>query len=193
MTRILKPIIIENHEKISQICAQFFIEERGFKIIDSNLGNNEIAGIDLLATDFENIYLVTVSTSDIKDALFRSIMAYNWYKENKAILSRIYALHDNFFEMSPTLIILSPYFPHEMHPVLKELCKVPIQFYKYTAFGQEADPDVFIEDISQHHGLATYGEPDLNKLRKGLDIELANLTDEEIKEFHTGITSTDSE
>ena len=72
---------------------------------------------------------------------------------------------------------------------------MPINYLKYTLFGSESDPDIFIEDfvkdmeddynnqstIKDSPAIKDYSEPDT--LRKELNIELANLTDEEIKEF----------
>ncbi|MGA1824065.1 MAG: hypothetical protein ACMUIP_05310 [bacterium] len=202
MARILKPITIYDPAKLSTICSQFLIDEYGLRIIDSTIDYNDIVKIDVLAVcereiaprviDSKKIYLITIDSSDFNEALIRAFSGYKWFMDNKVLLHRIYSSADIDLERSPSLLIVSPNAPSETYVILKDVCKVPLNYLKFTLFGSESDPDIFIEDFvikdeaddshNQSHR-ENYSELHSDTLRKELNIEFSNLTDEEIKEF----------
>ena len=92
----------------------------------------------------------------------------------------------------PCLIILSHDFLPGIYFMLNSICKIPIQLYKYLIFGSVNEPEIFIEKVDQYqidpHPQASPikedpKEQDFNRLRKELGIELANCSDNEIKNF----------
>jgi hypothetical protein len=71
MTRILKPVSSKTVKYLNQICAEYFRQTLGFRIVEYNLGNNFTGRIDLLATDRSRNYLVTIGTADFAHAMLR--------------------------------------------------------------------------------------------------------------------------
>lgn len=170
--------------KITHICAQYFKEELGFRIIEHNLGNNFTGSIDLLVTDTRKVYLVTINTSSLADALFKAFMGYRWYLENLDFLSRIYPSDDVVFDVPAELIILSKNFPLDTNTMLHNVCMVPVRLYKYMIFGSEDNPDIYIEALDPYYTEEKIKRQDFDGLRKDLNIEPAELSDDEIREFY---------
>ncbi|MGA1867808.1 MAG: hypothetical protein ACMUJM_04595 [bacterium] len=188
MTRILKPLTINNAKKLSKICGQALVKMYGLKVVDGNLGYNDRAMIDLLAVDENHINLVTIDRGNFNEALFRSFSGYRWFRENRSLLKRIYSSPEVNLEGSSSLLILSSSFPPDTCAMLKNLCTVPLYVLKYTLFGSEGDPEIFIEDMGTNLGNHAPDSEDIEpakaaKVREELNLEIGNLTDEEIKEF----------
>jgi len=180
MTRILKPISAQDAKYIHQICAQYFISERGFRIAEYNLGNAYTGNIDLLGSDENALHLITINSGDFAGALLRAFMGYRWFRENRDFLARIYPPDDIDMDLPVQLTLASQDFPPEMHSVLAEVCSVPVGLYRYRLFGSTHDPDFFIEEIGRIHPAQ---EEDPEAVRTQLDIGAANLSDEDIREF----------
>ncbi|MBN2298138.1 MAG: hypothetical protein JXM72_06065 [Deltaproteobacteria bacterium] len=172
-----------------QICAQYFMEEHGMKIAEYNLGNTFTGNIDLLATDGESVFLVTINKKDFAGALLRSFMGLRWFNENLDFLMRVYPPEDIDLDLPVRLIILSQEFPPEIHSILNDVCSVPVQLYRYELLGSVDDPDIFIQDIGISKGSEQPAKQDLDELRKELGIEDAGLSDEEILEFQSAMKS----
>ncbi|HQG31077.1 MAG TPA: hypothetical protein PLA83_04045 [Deltaproteobacteria bacterium] len=187
MTRILKPVPGKAVEYLSQICAQYFREIKGYRIVEHSLGNNFTGRIDLLATDGSRVYLVTIGTSDFPHALFRSLMGYSWFSENREFLKRIYSPEEIDITKPVSLIILSQDFPSGSCSMCEQACTVPVSLYRYRLFGAGDDPDISIESVSNPAEEPIPPEEDLELLRKSLGIEEARLTDREIRDFRTAI------
>ena len=180
MSQILKPIAPQDVKYLHQICAQYFISERGFRIAEYNLGNPFTGNIDLLASDKTAVYLITINSAYFADSLLRSLTGYRWFKENKSFLRRIYPSEDIAIDLPVQLIILSQDFPPEIYSIVEEGCSVPVGLYQYRLFGSSHDPDIFIEDI---HCPDRLHQADPDALRTQLKIEAARLSDDDIREF----------
>jgi len=187
MTRILKPVPGKAVEYLSQICAQYFREVRGYRIDEHNLGNNFTGRIDLLATDDSRIHLITIGTSDFPHVLFRSLMGYRWFNENREFLRRMYSPEDIDFTKPVSLIILSQDFPSGSCDMCEQACAVPVSLYRYRLFGSGEDPDISIENLSDPGEEPARAEEDFALLRRSLGIELANLSDQEIRDFRAAM------
>ncbi len=183
MSRILKPVCARNVEYVHQVVARYFIDEHEFRIVEYNLGNAFTGNIDILAADTVSLFLVTINRADFAGALLRSLTGYRWFCENRDFLRRVYPPEDVNIDLPVELIILSEEFPPEIPSVLGEVCSVPLRLYRYRLFGQEEDPDIFVEEICSE-GTVDHGPSrDLDALRKELAIEPAGLSDEDIRDF----------
>jgi hypothetical protein len=180
MSRILKSVSSQKVEYLHQICARYFVDEHGFSVVEYNLGNTFTGNIDILATDGSSLFLITINRDDFAGSLLRLFMGYRWFKENYEFLRRIYPPEDVNIDLPVSLIVLSQEFPPDMDAVLRQVCSIPVKFYRYRLFGNQDDPDIFIEDIFSTVSLEVIGEQDLGDLRKELGIEPADLSDEEI-------------
>lgn len=187
MTRILKPVPSKTVKYLNQICAQYFKEAHGYRIIEYNLGNNFTGRVDLLAADKSRVYLVTIDTSDFPHALFRSLMGYRWFKENHEFLKRAYSPEEIDLTQPVSLVILSQDFPSGACDMCEDICTVPISLYRYRLFGSGDDPDISIESLSEPTEDISLPGNDLDALRKELDIELADLSDRDIKDFRAAM------
>lgn len=187
MSRILKPVSLQGLEYVHQICAQYFMEEHGMKIAEYNLGNTFTGKIDLLATNDESVFLVTINKEDFAGALLRSFMGLRWFRENLEFLMRVYPPEDIDLSLPVRLIILTKEFPPEIHSILDEVCSVPVQLYRYELLGSADDPDIFIQDIGVSRNREQPIEKDLAGLRREIGIEDAGLSDEEILEFQSAM------
>lgn len=187
MTRILKPVPGKAVKYLTQICARYFREQKGYRIVEHDLGNNFTGRIDLLATDDSQVYLVTIGTADFAHTLFRSLMGYRWFSENQDFLRRIYSPEEINILMPASLIILSQDFPSGSCDMCERVCRVPISLYRYRLFGTGDDPDISIESISDPGEERMRPEEDMVRLRKTLGIEQADLTDQEIRDFRAAM------
>ncbi|HHO75376.1 MAG TPA: hypothetical protein ENN05_02975 [Deltaproteobacteria bacterium] len=187
MSRILKPVSLQGVEYVHQICAQYFVDEHGFKIVEYNLGNTFTGKIDLLATNSAEVFLITLNMEDFPGALLRSFMGLRWFRENLDFLKRVYPPEDIDLNLPVGLIILSKEFPPEIHSILAEVCSVRVHLYRYEFFGSVEDPDIFIRDIRESATSELQTDQDLGELRKELGIEPANMSDEEIREFQAAM------
>ncbi len=187
MTRILKPVAGKAVEYLSRICARYFSEVKGYRIVEHSLGNSFTGRIDLLATDGSRVYLATIGTSDFPHALFRSLMGYWWFSENREFLKRIYGPEEIDVEKPVNLIILSQDFPSGSCGMCGQAFAVPVSLYRYRLFGASDDPDISIESVSDPGEGSILPEEDLESLRRSLGIEDARLTDQEIRDFKAAI------
>ena len=186
MTRILKPLILSTHERLIEIFSDFLTNEKGLNVLGQGLGGKQINAIDILATDKDKLYITTVNTSDFRDAVFRSILSYGWYKENKNLIERLFASFtglDKLSGLEPNLAIFSATVPVDIYSTLKELFSVPVQIYRYTLFGTETSPEIFVEEMDSKNLSTKPNELDPDMVKKELGIKAYTLTDEEIKEF----------
>jgi hypothetical protein len=186
MTRILKPIFGRTVDYLDQICAQYFSEVRGLRIVERNLGNAFTGRVDLLATDDARVYLVTIGTGEFAGSLLRSFMGYRWFRENREFLGRIYGAEEIDVNLPPCLVILSQDIPVEAAAMCRDVCTVPVSLYRYRLFGSEDDPDISIEDIAESDGVPLQ-EYSFDELRKELGIEHAGLTDQDIRDFRAAM------
>lgn len=183
MSRILKPIAAQDVKFLHQICAQYFMGERAFRIAEYNLGNTFTGNIDLLASDDTAVYLITINIADFAGALLRAFTGYRWFRENRDFLQRIYPPEVVDIGLPVQLIILSQDFPPEIPSIVDEVCSVPLGLYRYRLFGSAQDPDIFIEEIQSPGRSLSAQDEDPDTLRKRLKIQAANLSDDDIREF----------
>lgn len=186
MTRILKPVSGRTVDYLDQICAQYFREARGLRIVEHNLGNAFTGRIDLLATDHARVYLITIGTDGFAGCLLRSFMGYRWFRENREFLQRIYRAEEIDVTLPPCLIILSQDIPVGAAAMCRDVCAVPVSLYRYRLFGSEDDPDISIEDIAEPDRVSLQGFS-LDELRKELGIEHAGLTNQDIRDFRAAM------
>lgn len=187
MTRILKPVPSKTVKYLNQICAQYFKETYGYRIVEYDLGNNFTGRIDLLATDRSRVYLVTIGTSDFPHAFFRSLMGYRWFKENQEFLQRVYSPEEIDLSLPLNLVILSQDLPSGACDMCDDISTVPISLFRYQLFGSGEDPDISIENVSEPVGSNSQPEENLEALKKDLGIELADLSDQDIRDFRTAM------
>jgi len=185
MTRILKPIKIDNIARLAQICAVYFSDQYGVSIIDYHVCSGDRGSIDILATQGKKIYLMNISKSDFATTLLYSFLGYRWYQENMDFLLRTYGSKGLSTDNSPVLVILSADLDMHACSACSDVCKVPLQFYRYSIFGSQSEPEIFVEPVGgidfpvqMQHKPAEFDD-----LRKELKIELARLSDDEILEF----------
>jgi len=187
MTRILKPVSSRTVKYLNQICAQYFKETHGFRIIEYDLGNSFTGRIDLLAADKSRVCLITIGTTDFSHALFRSLMGYRWFRENLDFLKRAYSPEEIDLAMPVNLLILSQDFPSGSCGMCEDIFTVPLCLYRYQLFGSGDDPDVHIENLSEPPEGAPLPGENFDALRKELGIEHAGLSDQDIREFRAAM------
>ena len=182
MMRFLKPVNIADSARIIRICAQWLSQGLGLRIVEYRIGNSFTGSIDILAVDKDKIYLVTINTGRLSDALLAALTGYRWYLENREFLARVYQPSEIDFTLPEMLMILSPSFPAEISSILHHGLKANVRLFQYVILGSETDPDIYVEEIctSQAPQEAIQGCPGLTQ---ELGIEKAGLTEGEINEF----------
>ena len=112
-------------------------------------------------------------------------MGYFWFKETEEFLRRVYPHEEIDLSLPVEVIILSQQFPAETSSLIDQVCKIPIELYRYQLFGSKDDPDIFVENIRRPQGSDIDKKEDLDALRKELGIEAADLSDYDIREFQS--------
>ena len=182
MMRFLKPVNIADSAHIIRICAQWLSQGLGLRIVEYRIGNSFTGSIDILAVDKGKIYLVTINTGKISDALLGALTGYRWYLENREFLARVYQPSEIDFTLPAMLIILSPSFPAEINSILQHGLKADVRLFQYVILGSENDPDIFVEEICTSD-VPQGVTQSFAGLTQELGIEKAGLTDGEISEF----------
>ena len=183
--RFLKPINAD-HDHITRMCGHWFRDELGLKIVEYQLGNTFTGCIDMLATDGMKVSLITVNSARFDEALLRSLMGFRWLHENKEFLSRVYGPQEIDLLLPLEIVILSPTFPPEALSILRQALKLPVRLFRYMLFDSEGDPEIYIEELSDHVSQER-SSSNFDRLRRELGIEKAGLTDEEILEFQAAM------
>lgn len=184
--RFLKPLIPGDHAQMAKACAQWFRDEMGLKIVEYNLGNAFTGSIDILATDGASLLLITVSSTQVEEALLRSLTGLWWFSANKTFLARVFSKTELDLNLPPQIMILAPHFPPEAKAILSQALTVPVRLFRYMAFGSEADPELFIEELgAPAFAPQSFQDEDFNALRRELGIAKASLSDEEIRDFRS--------
>jgi hypothetical protein len=187
VTRILKPVSGKAATYLSQICAQYFKEAQGLRVVEYDLGNAFTGRIDLLATDGSGVQLITIGTADFPHDLYRALTGYRWFRENQEFLRRIYSLDEINLGLPLSLVILSQELPPGAGELCREILSVPVALYSYRLYGTGDDPDISMECVSQPgEGNRPMAE-DLGALRRDLGIEAAGLTDQDIRDFRQAL------
>jgi hypothetical protein len=181
--RLLKPIHMGDAAQVIRICAQWLKEDLGFRVVEYRIGNAFTGSIDILAVDAVRVYLITVNTGRLSDALMEALTGYRWFLENREFLDRVYHTDEISLLGPPTLLLLSPDFPPEIHSILLQGLKMEFRLFRYIVTGTEDDPDLYVEELAAHGLTESAGEMDLDKIRRDLGIEAAGLEDEEIRDF----------
>lgn len=180
--RFLKPVNIADSAHIIRICAQWLKEGLGLRIVEYRIGNSFTGSIDILAVDQSKIYLVTINTGKLSDALLGALTGYRWYLENREFLTRVYQPSEIDFTLPAMLIILSPSFPAEINSILQHCLKADVRLFQYIILGSEDDPDIYVEEICTSDAPQEETQSCAG-LTQELGIEKAGLTDKEISEF----------
>jgi len=184
--RFLKPTINADHDQITRMCGHWFRDELGLKIVEYHLGNIFTGRIDMLATDGVKVFLITINSARFDEALLRSLMGFRWLHENKEFLSRAYGPQEIDLLLPLEIVILSPTFPPEALSILRQALKLPVRLFRYMLFDSEGDPEIYIEELSDHVS-EERSSSNFDRLRRELGIEKAGLTDEEIQEFQAAM------
>jgi len=187
MMHLLKPVHITDPARVIRLCAQWIKEGLGLRIVEYRIGNTFTGSIDILATDSSKIYLITINTDRLGDALLGALRGYGWYIENLGFLTRIYQPSEIDFSLPPVLMILSTSFPPEITSILGHGLKADVRLFRYLILGSEDDPDLYVEELGGTHIAVDAAPFDPAALKQELGIEEAGLTDEEIKEFLTAM------
>jgi hypothetical protein len=182
MMRFLKSVNLSDTAHIIRICAQWIKEGLGLRIVEYRIGNSFTGSIDILAVDKDKIYLVTINTGKLSDALLGALTGYRWYLENREFLARVYQPGEVDFTLPTMLMILSPSFPPEINSILQSSLKADVRLFQYVILGSENDPDIYVEEIciSEAQQKVSQG---FEGLMQELRIEKAGLTEGEIREF----------
>ena len=183
MMRLLKPVNITDPARVIRLCTQWIKEGLGLRVVEYRIGNTFTGSIDILATDSSKIYLVTINTDRLSDALLSALRGYGWYIENLDFLTRIYQPSEIDFSFPPVLMILSASFPPEITSILRHGLKADVRLFRYLILGSEDDPDLYVEELGGTHIAVDSAPFDPAALKQELGIEEAGLTDEEIKGF----------
>jgi hypothetical protein len=182
MMRFLKTINIADSAHIIRICAQWLKEGLGLRIVEYRIGNSFTGSIDILAVDKDKIYLVTINTGKLGDALLGSLTGHRWYLENRGFLARVYQEGEIDFTLPVMLMILSPSVPPEINSILHHGLKADMRLFQYVILGSENDPDIYVEEISTSDATQEVTQG-FAELKQELRIEKAGLTDADISEF----------
>jgi len=183
MMRMLKPVNITDPAHVTRICAGWLKEGLGLKIVEYRIGNSFTGSIDILAAGTDSIYLVTINTGRLSDAVLGSLTGYRWYMENREFLARVYPRGEVDLGLPGALMILSPSFPPEMGSILKQVLKVEVRLFQYLIFGSENDPEIFVEEVCPAAALQEPRTHGFRGLVKELGIEKAGMSDDEIGRF----------
>jgi hypothetical protein len=187
MTRILNPVSGKTAKYLGQICARYFKESQGMRVVEYDLGNAFTGRIDLLATDNARICLVTIGTADFAHDLFRSLTGYRWFRENHEFLSRVYSRDEIDLSLPLRLVILSQELPADAPGLCGDVLAVPVELYRYRLFGSGDDPDISMECVCRPEEGARAVQEDFDALRRDLGIEAACLTDQDIRDFRLAL------
>ena len=184
--RFLKPLIPGDPVEMAKACSQWFRDELGLKIVEYNLGNTFTGSIDILATDGSCLFLITVSSTQIEEALLRSLTGLWWFSANKTFLDRIFSKTELDLKLPLQIMILAPNFPPEAKAIFSQALTVPVRLFRYMAFGSEANPELFIEELGAPACAPRPAQAeDFNVLRRELGIDKAGLSDDEIRDFRS--------
>ncbi len=179
-------MINADHDQTTRMCGHWFRDELGLKIVEYHLGNTFTGRIDMLATDGVKVFLITINSARFDEALLRSLMGFRWLLENKEFLSRAYGPQEINLLLPLEMVILSPTFPPEALSILRQALKLPARLFRYMLFDSEGDPEIYIEELSDHVSQER-SSSNFDRLSRELGIEKAGLTDEEIREFQTAM------
>jgi hypothetical protein len=182
MMRFLKPVNIADSAHIIRICALWLKEGLGLRIVEYRIGNSFTGSIDILAVDKDKIYLVTINTGKLSDALFGALTGYRWYLENREFLARVYQPSEIDFTLPTMLMILSPSFPPEINSILQHGLKADVRLFQYVILGSENDPDIYVEEMRTSEAPQVVTQS-FEGLTQELGIEKAGLANKEISEF----------
>jgi len=185
--RFLKPLAPSDHSEMAKACGQWFKDELGLKVVEYNLGNSFTGSIDILATDGRHLCLITVSSTQLDEALLRALTGLWWFSSNKTFLGRVFAKTELDLTLPPQIMILAPNFPPEAKAIMAQALTVPVRFFRYMAFGSDANPELFIEELGATHIVQPSHSQteDFDALRQELGLEKDVLSDEEIRDFRS--------
>ena len=183
MMRLLKPIRLSDTAQTIRICAQWLREDLGLKVVEYRIGNAFTGSIDILAVDAGRVYLVTVNAGRLSDALLEALTGYRWFLENREFLDRVYGTEGISIMGQPMLLLLSNEFPPETQSVFLRGLKVDFRLFKYLVMGSEEAPELYVEELLPPGSSEKAQVQDLEKIRRDLGIEQAELNDEEIRDF----------
>lgn len=137
MMRLLKPIHLTDSGQTIRICASWLKEDLGLKVVEYRIGNAFTGSIDILAVDADRVYLVTVNTGSLGDALLDALTGYRWFMENREFLERVYGAEGISLTGQPVLMLLSNEFPPEIRSIFLRGLRVDFRLFKYLLMGTE--------------------------------------------------------
>lgn len=185
MTRVLTPISGKAATHLDQVCARYFKEALGLRVVQYGLGNAFTGRIDLLATDGAGIQLITIGTADFPNDLLRSLTGYRWFRENREFLQRVYGPDEIDLGLPVSLVVLSQVLPPDAGALCRELLVVPVSLHTYRLYGSREDPDISVERVLDSSEGA--GREAFEALRRELGIEAAGITDQDIRDFRQAL------
>ncbi|HPJ08805.1 MAG TPA: hypothetical protein PLB09_12325 [Deltaproteobacteria bacterium] len=183
MMRVLTSIRLTDTAQAIRICARWLREGLGLKVLEYRIGNAFTGSIDILAAGAGRVYLVTVNTGRLGDALLEALTAYRWYLENREFLGRVYGTEGISLTGEPVLVLLSNEYPPEIRSILLQGLKVEFRLFKYLVMGSEEAPELYVEELIPPGRSEETRVPALDEIRSELGIEQAGLSDEEIGDF----------
>ncbi|MBN2372952.1 hypothetical protein JXL19_04095 [bacterium] len=203
MPKLLKPIKITDHKYLIKIFGESLNEEEEWSILDQELGSPQRGTIDLLGVDPEKrANIITIGTKDIEQDIVRCFRGYRWFKENQEIMKRIFSPQKINYDLSVKLVLFLEQDVPDASKMVQELCRVPIDLYRYLCFGPNDNPSIYIEPLdsqrpvtappagtgdktqpSPQPEIRATAPPDIEEIKKRLKIELADLNEKEIQEF----------
>jgi hypothetical protein len=183
MMRLLQPADAADTARIVRTCARWLREAMGIAVVEYRIGNTFTGSIDILAADREHVYLVTVTTGRLGDALLGALTGHRWFLENRGFLARVYQSDETDLALPPVLMILSPSFPPEIASILGHGLKPEVRLFQYSIFGSEDAPELHVEELKVSPESGGPSDEDIQSLASELGIERAGLPEGEIRDF----------
>jgi hypothetical protein len=181
--RLLRPLALKDPADMTRLCARWLTDELGCEIVEYRIGNQFTGSIDILAVCGPMVYLVTVDTGGLGEALLGSITGYVWFMENRPFLDRIYGSASISLMGEPVVLLLSDAFPGHIRRVLDGALKVRFRLFRYSLMGTEEDPVLCVNELQNIDGAQVYEGDDPEALIRSLDMEDAGLSEGEVRAF----------
>lgn len=211
MSRILQSRQIDHPHQLLEIVVDSIGEiQKGSIVLDTSLGNEEYGYIDIVAAnETKRALLFFLNFSGHEANYLSSLKCLQWVRENHTIFQKLYAGKIDFGHPA-NILFISPHFTPSMQKVLLNLKEDRIVLLRYNCFHAEKETKIFLERIAdslengkseKNHQdtdnanpkarpekVKPFSQPDkpaidLDKFRQELDIDISNISDEELSEL----------
>jgi len=211
MSSILQSMQIDHPQQLIEIVVDNIGEiQKGSIVLDTTVGNKEYGYIDIVAANETKRGMFFFLNFSGHEANFLSALkCLQWVRENQTILHKLYAGKIDF-DQPANILFIAPYFTPSIQKVLLNLKKGRIVLLKYNCFHDKKETKIFVEKIADslenekiaetHQDIdnatpkaqqetvkpfTLLNKPTINldKFRQELDIDISNISDEELSEL----------